>query len=63
MSRRQSRPLDDRPRKIYICRPKCCNLPCIRECAEPPEGCPHWPGIDNLAVWYELVPVKQGATP
>jgi len=57
VSRRQvAPPQDDRPRKTYICRCKRCGVPCIRDYAEPPKGCPHgMPGC----VWYELVPVAQ----
>jgi hypothetical protein len=65
MTRKPLSPKDDRPLKTYICRPAGCG-PCIREYAEPPEGCciaGCWSpgfmisGFHPRPVWYELVPV------
>lgn len=49
--------------KTYICRPKCCGVPCIREYEEPPTECCfkdcRVPGFQPRPEWYELVPVQK----
>ncbi len=54
---------DERPLKVYICRPGGCG-PCIREYAEPPTECcveRRVPGWITRPEWYELVPVRRDA--